>query len=78
MRVMVESRGIEPLSENHLIRLSPSAVGLLRFPSRIADRQAIRYGSHYAMTESVAPLGSCSPLVDAFIPTAVLRVKTGA
>ena len=43
---LVEAAGIEPASENHLIRLSPSAAILLGFPSRIAEWQAIRYGSH--------------------------------
>ena len=75
---MVEARGIEPLSENHLIQLSPSAADLLRFPSRIADRQAMRYGSHYAVTSGVAPCRSRSPLIDASLPTAVLRGKTGS
>ena len=41
---MVEPRGIEPLSENPSSRLSPSAVYLLRFPSRSADKQAMRVG----------------------------------
>ena len=74
---LVEARGIEPLSENHLIQLSPSAADLLRFPSRIADRQAMRYGSHYGVTSGVAPCRSRSPLIDASLPTAVLRGKTG-
>ena len=74
---LVEARGIEPLSENHLIQLSPSAADLLGFPSRIADRQAMRYGSHYGVTSGVAPCRSRSPLIDASLPTAVLRGKTG-
>ncbi len=37
----------------------------------------MRYGSHYAVTESVATLRSRSPLVDASLPTAVLRGETG-
>ncbi len=49
-----------------------------RFPSRAADRQAARYGSHYAVTGRVAPLRSRSPLIDASLPTAVLRGKTGS
>ena len=73
----MEARGIEPLSENHLIQLSPSAADLLRFPSRIADRQAMRYGSHYAVTSGVAPCRSRSPLFDAPHPAAVLRGRTG-
>ena len=75
---LVEAAGIEPASENHLIQLSPSAANLLRFPSRIADRQAIRYGSHYAVTVGVAPRRSRSPLIDASLPAAVLRGKTGS
>ena len=74
---MVEARGIEPLSENHLIQLSPSAADLLRFPSRIAERQAMRYGSHYGVTSGVAPCRSRSPLIDAPHPAAVLRGRTG-
>ncbi len=76
--LLVEAAGIEPASESHLIQLSPSAAVLLGFPSRIADRQAMRYGSHYAVTESVATLRSRSPLIDASLPTAVLRGKTGS
>ena len=74
---LVEARGIEPLSENHLIQLSPSAADLLRFPSRSAERQAMRYGSHYAVTVGVATLRSRSPLIDAPLPVAVLRGRTG-
>jgi hypothetical protein len=43
--IMVEARGIEPLSENHLSQLSPSAAYPLRFPSPDADGQASGYGS---------------------------------
>ena len=75
---LVEARGIEPLSENHLIQLSPSAADLLRFPSRSAERQAMRYGSHYAVTVGVATLRSRSPLIDAPLPVAVFRGRTGS
>ena len=37
---VVEARGIEPLSENPSIQLSPGAAYLLRFPNAHADRQA--------------------------------------
>ena len=74
---LVEARGIEPLSENHLIQLSPSAAVLFGFPSRIAERQAMRYGSHYGVTEGVATRRSRSPLIDAPHPVAVLRGRTG-
>ena len=78
LMIMVEAAGIEPASENHLIQLSPSAADLLRFPSRIADRQAMRYGSHYAVTAGVATRRSRSPLIDAPLPVAVLRGRTGS
>ena len=45
LSLVVEARGIEPLSENHLPRLSPSAADRLRFPSTGAERQAPGYGS---------------------------------
>lgn len=75
---LVEARGIEPLSENHLPWLSPSAVHLLGFPSSCAGGQAYDFGSRPVMTGAAARPGSRSPLIDAFIPTAVLRVKTAA
>ena len=42
---LVEMRGIEPLSENPFIQLSPGASVRLEFPSRSAGRQAQRLGS---------------------------------
>ena len=42
--VMVEARGVEPLSENLSIQLSPSAVYLLKFPIQNADKQAFLKG----------------------------------
>ena len=75
---LVEAAGIAPASESHLIQLSPSAADPLGFPSRIADGQAMRYGSHYAVTVGVAPRRSRSPLIDASLPAAVLRGKTGS
>lgn len=76
--VVVEAGGIEPPSENHLSQLSPSAADLLGFPSSAAERQAADYGSRFVMTEAAARFRSRSPLIDAFIPSAVLRVKTAA
>ncbi len=76
--VLVEPRGIEPLSENHLSRLSPSAARLLRFPSPDAGGQASGYGSRFVMTGGATSARSRSPLHDAPIPTAVLRVGTAA
>ncbi len=74
----MEAAGIEPASESHLIQLSPSAADLFGFPSRIAERQAMRYGSRYAVTVGAAPRRTRSPLIDASLPTAVLRGKTGS
>jgi len=37
---VVEARGIEPLSENPSIQLSPGAADLLEFPTPRAERQA--------------------------------------
>ena len=59
---MVEARGVEPLSENRSAELSPSAADFLRFPSRNAKRQALRYGSRPVMTKAAASLRSRSPL----------------
>ena len=75
---LVEATGIEPVSENHLPWFSPSAADLLRFPSLNAERQALSYGSRPCVTDEATADRSRSPLIDAFIPTAVLRVKTAA
>ena len=42
--VLVEARGIEPLSENSSSRPSPSADGLPSFPRAYASRQAYALG----------------------------------
>jgi len=42
---LVEMRGIEPLSEKILPRVSPSAVGVLNLPRCIAHQQAMHFGS---------------------------------
>ena len=42
---VVEMRGIEPLSEKILPRVSPSAVGVLNLPRCIAHQQAMHFGS---------------------------------
>ena len=44
---MVEARGVEPLSENLLIQLSPSAFRLLEFPLSRGDGQPQDSGSHF-------------------------------
>ncbi len=45
--ILVDPRGVEPLSENLLIQPSPSAVRFLKFPSRAVNGQTARLGSHF-------------------------------
>ena len=45
--LLVEARGIEPLSENLLIQLSPSAFRLLEFPLMHGGGQPYLAGSHF-------------------------------
>lgn len=63
--VMVEARGIEPLSKKHLQRFSTSVADNLRFPRHSVCRQTLRFGSLWVMTESKAHFRSRSPLIDA-------------
>ena len=44
---MVEPTGVEPVSENLLISLSPGAFCFLEFPLRDANRQASHLGSRF-------------------------------
>ena len=44
---LVDPRGIEPLSENLLIPLSPGAVRYLNFPSKAVNGQTSSLGSHF-------------------------------
>lgn len=43
--LLVDARGIEPLSEHLSVQLSPCAAYRLEFPHLIAERQAIWLGS---------------------------------
>ena len=52
--LVVEPRGIEPLSENPSTQLSPSAVCLLKFPCGSADKQAQPLGSLWYITDCKA------------------------
>ena len=52
---MVEVRGVEPLSESSLIRLSPSEAKDLGFPSPNAPWRAVGYGS-FIFTGNVSKL----------------------
>ena len=45
--VLVEARGVEPLSENPSIQLSPGALCRLEFPAVSAGTQALTLGSHF-------------------------------
>ena len=75
---MVEAARIELASENPSPQLSPSAVFLLGFPSPIAEKQAIDYGSRCVMTEKAALFRSRAPLIDALTKVAVVNGRTGA
>ncbi len=75
---LVEMAGIEPASENSFIQVSPSAVSLLKFPHRIAGRQAKQFGSpRYDLILRGARTDR-SPLIDALSAAVVLRGKTAA
>ena len=52
---VVEVRGVEPLSESSLIRLSPSEAKDLGFPSPNAPWRAVGYGS-FIFTGNVSKL----------------------
>ena len=43
--LLVEMRGVEPLSESHLPTLSTSVAGILNLPQHSAYRQALHFGS---------------------------------
>ena len=45
--VLVEARGVEPLSENLLIWLSPGAGGYLNFPMAVGNRHSTVTGSFF-------------------------------
>ena len=77
-RDVVEARRVELLSENHLPRVSPSAVDVLNFPCRIAHRQAMRFGSSLCVTRLGAIPCSHLPLIDAPYTVAVLRAGTSS
>jgi hypothetical protein len=75
---VVEMRGIEPLSENQSTQASPGAVGLLRFPRRIAVRQAMQFGSPQYNHALRGARTDRSPLIDAPSAAVVLRGGTAA
>lgn len=76
--LLVEPRGIEPLSENPSAQPSPSAVYLLKFPRVNADKQAFTSGSLWYNESYKAIRSGRSPLIDAITPPAVLRGMTAA
>ena len=47
--ILVEARGVEPLSENLFLPASPSADALLSFPRSTAENQAVKSGSLWCM-----------------------------
>lgn len=60
---MVESRGVEPLSENLSARLSPSAADHFRFPRPIPYRQGMGFGS-FIKSHLPQSLGRLVPHID--------------
>ena len=71
-------RGVEPLSEKRLPRLSTSVVDVLTFPYCIAQRQAIQLGSSWCVTKPGALLCSHLPLIDAPYTAVVLCAGTSS
>ena len=78
VRIMVEARGIEPLSENHLPKLSTSVSNYLTFPHLTANWKAERIGSLWVMIKWKASLDSRAPLIDISIQAVVLLNETAA
>ena len=60
---VVEARGIEPLSENLFIQLSPDAVRHLEFPSPDADEQASVRVAIFCVIPSIAN-GGCTVIAE--------------
>ena len=73
---MVEMTGIEPVSENSLLKFSTSIADDLKFPWHSAQGQAQRLSSLSVMTGVKAFSDSRSPLSHALIRAAVLPVRT--
>ena len=61
--IMVEARGVEPLSENLSARLSPSAADHFRFPRPIPYRQGMGFGS-FIKSHLPQSLGRLVPHID--------------
>lgn len=75
---MVEPAVIETASEDLSPQPSTSVVYRLGFPSRNADKQALRYGILLFMAKAEKLFRSRSLLIDASHRTAVLPAETGA
>ena len=76
---MVEMAGIEPASERGAPGLSTGVAFVLRFPLPGAQKHAPGVGSLLRHGKGRRrPPRSRSPLIDALIPAAVLRVRTAA
>ena len=78
LSLVVEARGIEPLSENHLPKLSTSVSNYLTFPHLTANWKAERIGSLWVMIKWKASLDSRAPLIDISIQAVVLLNETAA
>lgn len=77
--LVVEMAGIEPASEGGAPGLSTGVASVLRFPPPGAQKHAPGIGSLPGHGKGRRrPPRSRSPLIDALIPAAVLRVRTAA
>jgi len=57
--LILELRGVEPLSENPSIKTSPITVGFLTFPLPAANQRAAGFGSLYFFLHPEARVKKC-------------------
>ena len=76
--ILVDPRGVEPLSENLLIQLSPSAVRFLYFPLCAVNGQTAHSGSHFLRGRfNGEPPAHVHRVLDAQSESAILLGGTG-
>ena len=76
--ILVDPRGVEPLSENLLIQPSPSAVRFLYFPLCAVNGQTAHSGSHFLRGRfNGEPPAHVHRLLDAQSESAILLGGTG-
>ncbi len=76
--LLVETTGVEPVSENPLTRLSPQAVRYLKFPSASVNEHTLASGSPFVLDrlKGERPM-QVHRLFDAPSKSAVLLIGTG-